>query len=46
MFQMIMEGCDADEFPLDDPNLRNLVAEVSTKVTYVNEIIDVIIRLF
>ena len=46
MFQIIMEGCDADAFPLDDPNQRNLVAEVSTKVTYFNEIIDVIIKLF
>ena len=37
-----MEGVDADLFPFEDPNKQNLVAEVSTKVSRLNEILDCI----
>ena len=31
-FQIVQDGTDIGSVPLDDPNLRNLVAEVSLKV--------------
>ena len=39
MFQITMDSFDADKVPFEDPNKRHLVAEVSTKVNHLNEMV-------